>query len=217
MSSGTDKDWAVYARRMATVQGLVLNGNREVADVSAILQGIIDAPTQKFTLLVDLGIITVPEGDPATYLARFRAKHQDGEKKAFAYYNDAITDGNFATPSHILKPGQRLSVRIFGHRVRGITTTSEERMDFLRAQKAVFPGAQGAALVFNKKRDQLPKGMWHASYDEEKHLPLVGGDRWVPRVDAFSGGGFGFGLGLFGGPWDDDGAFFCFCDVPLGT
>jgi hypothetical protein len=167
-------------------------------------------PIEKFGLLVDLGIITV---SAAVQLDKFM--YENREK--FYSVNENITDANFPNPSRILKPGDKLWVRAFQQIVKG-TTTSEERMTFLKKQNAVFTGAQGASLVFEQKRDQLPKGKWYASFDEKKRLwkDADGGHR-VPGVNAHTDGDFFWDLGRFEYGWRDDRALLCFCDVPSGT
>ena len=167
-------------------------------------------PTEKFALLVDLGIITVPaDYDHATALKTFGNMN----RKKFYYYNDKITDENFPNPTRVLKPGDKLRVRAFKQVVGG-TTTSEERMAFLATQKAIHTGAQGASLVFDQKRDQLPKGKWYASFDEKDRLWAdAGGNHWVPHVGCYSDGDFRFNLGYFEDVWYGDSAFLCFCDV----
>lgn len=165
---------------------------------------------QQFDLLVDLGIITVP--DDYVHETRLTTFGEQNRKK-FNYYNDEIIDKNFPNPSRILKPGDRLHVRAFKQAVGGTTTTAE-RMAFLATQKAIYTGAQGASLVFDQKRDQLPKGKWYASFDEKDRLwaDAVGFHR-VPRMYCDSDGDFEFSLGFFEGAWDDGNAFLCFCDV----
>lgn len=168
------------------------------------------AEPAKFGLLVDLGIITVPDDYVhATRLATFGEKNRDN----LGYFNEDITDEHYPNPSRILKPGDKLWVRAFQQVVSG-ETTSEERMAFLATQHAVHTGAQGASLVFDKKRAKLPKGKWYASFDEKKHL-WQDADRYhrVPSLDANSGGDFRFNLGYFERPWGAGSAFFCFCDV----
>lgn len=166
--------------------------------------------TEKFALLVDLGIITVPDDyDHATALAKFGKKN----RKKFYYYNEAITDPNFPNPTRILKPGDKLRVRAFKQVVGG-STTSEERMAFLATQKAVHVGAQGASLVWDQKRDQLPKGKWYCSFDEKERLwQDAVGDHGVPSVFAYSDGVFRFDIGDFEDVWRVDDAFLCFCDL----
>ena len=166
-------------------------------------------PIEKFGLLVDLGEVTVPDNyDHATCLATFDKEN----RKKFYSYNDAITDKNFPTPTRILKPGDKFHVRAFKQIVSG-DTTSEERMAFLAKQKAVLVGAQGATLVFEQKRDQLPKSKWYASFDKKEKLwEDAGGRHRVPLVSAYSVGAFYFYLGYFEDVWDDSIAFLCFCD-----
>src|SRR3989344_401881 len=163
----------------------------------------------KFALLADLGIITVPDDyDHTTRLTLFGEKNRE----KFYYYNDGITDEHFPNPTRILKPGDKLHVRAFKQIVSG-ATTSEERLAFLTTQKAVRTGAQGASLVWEQKRDQLPKGFWYASFDEKNRLwKDADGDRRVPFVRAYSDGDFCFFLGYFGHGWYDFYAFLCFCE-----
>ncbi len=167
-------------------------------------------PTEKFALLVDLGIITVPDDyDYGTRLAKFM---ENNRGKLYGV-NDNITDANFPNPSRVLKPGDKLRVRAFKQVVGG-TTTSEERMAFLATQKAVHVGAQGASLVFEQKRNQLPKGRWYASFDKKERLWTdADGDHRVPGVCRHSGGDFRLSLGCFELDWIVDDCLLCFCDL----
>ena len=164
---------------------------------------------EKFALLVDLGIITVPKGYVHdTRLTMFSEKN----KKKFYSYDDNITDENFSHPTRILKPGDKLHARVFQQVVSG-TTTSEERLAFLATQKAIYTGAQGASLVFDQKRNQLPKGKWYSSFDKPDRLwEDADGNHRVPNVNAHSGGDFDFDLGNFENVWHDNLAFLCFSD-----
>lgn len=164
---------------------------------------------EKFTLLADLGIIVVPEDyDHATCLAKFR----EANRKKFAYYNADITDANFGKATTKLVSGRKLRIRAWKQIVPD-TTTSEERLAFLAKQGSILLGAQGAALVFGEKRDQLPKGLWYASFDEKDALWLdAGGDLRVPEVNANSNGNFNFNLGNFENVWNDNNAFLSFCN-----
>ncbi len=166
--------------------------------------------TGKFTLLKDLGTITVPEGyDHKTQLSSFEKKN----RKKFYFYNDALIDQNFPRPTRILKPGDKFHVRAWKQTVPG-TTTSKERMDFLRKQKAVHTGAQGASLVFEEKRNELPKGFGYCSFDEKEQLwKDAGGYHRVPCLYAISDGDFYFYLGYFEIDWRGNRAFLCFCDA----
>lgn len=182
-----------------------LVGNSRLSDKSDV-----SVASPKFALLVDLGILTVPDdyvhGKQLTAFAK-------QNRKNLLYYNDVITDKNFQNPTRVLKPGDKLRVRAFKQVVGGITT-SEERMAFLVTQKAIHAGAQGASLVFEKMRDQLPKGKWYASFDEKERLwEGPGGYRGVSSMRARSDGDFEFDLGSFENVWRDGNAFFCFCEL----
>ena len=188
---------------------MILDGKRDPQMVADALQKII-GESQKFALLAGLGIITVPEDyDHSTRLAEFR--HNNYYK--FYSYDHTITDANFGNPTRILKPGDKLWVRAFKQIVPG-TTTSEERMAFLATQEAIHTGAQGLSLVFEQKRDQLPKGKSYVSFDEPDRLwQDAGGDYGVPSVYCFSDGDFEFDLGRFERVWRTGFAFLYFCDL----
>ena len=208
----------VYERlfkQQAMIGKFVLDGTRDPNKVASILQGIIDevqTPVQKFALLADLDIITVPRD----YVHKTRLdSFMKQNRKKFYDVNNNITDANFSNPSRILKPGDKLWVRAFEQVVSG-TTTTKERMDFCRQQPTNhWVGAQGNSLVFDQKRDQLPKGKWYESFDEEDRLwEDTHGYRRVSYLDAYSDGDFDWYLGHFGPPWNVSLAFFCFCDPP---
>lgn len=166
--------------------------------------------TVKFDIFVDIGIITVPDNyDHATQLDRFMKENCE----EFYSVNDNIKDKNFPNPSRVLKPGDKLRIRAFKQVVPG-RTTSEERMAFLVTQKAVYTGAQGASLVFEQKRDQLPKGKWYASMDKKENLwEDADGVHRVPGVGRGSDGDFHWRLGFFEVGWYDYGVLLCSCDI----
>ncbi len=193
-----------HATLLGDVRG-VLDGRMQIVPVEAVPEA---TPTPKFELLIDLGEIVVPEGyGHTTALTTFHMQHRG----AFYGYNEDITDKNFPNPSRILQPGDRLGVQAFRQVVS--STTSEERLAFLATQDAVLTGAQGASLVWKQKRDLLPKGRWYLSMDHRDRLPFVVGYRRVPLVYAGSVGGFDFGLGHFGNPWNRDKILLCFWDL----
>ena len=166
--------------------------------------------TEKFALLVDLGIITVP--DDYVHEKRLATFRKQNHKK-FYYYDNAITDAKFPNPTRILKPGDKFCVRAFKQVVGG-NTTSEERMAFLATQKAIHTSAQGMSLVFDQKRDQLPKGKRYTSFDEKDRLWTDADDHHrVSDVYCHSDGYFNFYLGNFEDVWDVSHAFLCFCDI----
>ena len=167
-------------------------------------------PTEKFALLVDLGVITVP--DDYVHAKRLDSFKVWNKKKFEWGYNKNLVDANFPNPSRILKPGDKLRVRVWQQVVGGMTT-SEERMAFLATQKAIHTGAQGASLVLEQKCNQLPKGKWYVSFDEKERLwRNTDGHHRVPYVDRYSVDDFRFYLGYFENDWFDGCCLLCFCD-----
>ncbi len=166
--------------------------------------------TEKFALLVNLGIITVPDDYVhEKRLTTFCAQNL----KRFYYYNDEINDVNFPNPTRVLSPGDKLRVRAFSQ-VVGSMVTSEECMAFLATQNAIYTGAQGASLVIDQKHEELPKGNWYASFDKPDRLLVdAKGGRWVPYILRSSEGRLGFNLGRLEIVWGGYGALLCFCDV----
>jgi len=163
--------------------------------------------SEKFALFVDLGTIVVPEDYiHDTRLDSFSKQN----RKKFYYYNDDITDANFAKATTKLVPGRKLRVKVFKQIVSD-TTTSEERMAFLESQNAVLTGAQGASLVFEQKRDELPKDCWYLSFDKKDALwKDADGHFRVPNV--FRGRDWGFYLSSFRSNWVGSHYLLCFCD-----
>lgn len=204
------------------------NGALDPASVNSTLQQVIDGAVitesktviiaspkpkpDKFELLTTFEITVPADYDHATRLDTFRAVHQNEENKEFYFYNDAITDANYAEKATTkLLPGRRFAVKVFGIKKR---VTSDECLDKIRLEKGIFTGAQGASLAYEQKKEELPKGKWSISFDEKEALwQGADGYRRVPGFDAGSGGGFGFGLGGFGPDWDSGYVLLCFCDL----
>lgn len=165
-----------------------------------------EKPHFKFVTSFDVAVAA--NYDHATRLDTFKRGH--GEE--FYFYNADITDEHFTKATTKLAPGRKLVVKIFQITRR---VSSEECLAFLKTQKAVLVGAQGATLAYGEGKDQLPKGRWHISFDEKEALweDAIGCHR-VPYVSAGSGGDFWFRLGSFGGDWRGGGCLLCFCDSP---
>ena len=157
--------------------------------------------------LVNTFNTVVPKGyNHATRLDTFSKEY----RKEFSYYNDNITDKNYAKATTKLVPGRKLKVKVF--QIKG-RVTSEDCLAHLRSQKAILVGAQGASLVGEKKKEELPVGRWSLSFDEKDALwKDADGRHRVPLVDRDSGGDFGFSLGYFEYDWFGDGCLLCFCD-----
>ena len=153
--------------------------------------------------------LTVPEGHkPKEQLKIFKEKYG----KNFSYYNDDITDQNFPNPTHELIPGKTYKVKKFGIK-KGKSISSEDGLALLKSQNAYLVGAQGASVVYQLKRDELPKGKFYISFDEKDALLAdTGGRHRVPRVRHNGDGDFGFDLGYFGLDCHEDFVVLCLCD-----
>lgn len=165
-------------------------------------------PSKKFRLVKEFLVIVPDDYDHGTHLASFKKKNE----KSFYYYNPDITDEHYANVTTKLTPGRRLMVKVFEQAVHG-TTTSEERIAFLKSQKAIFTGAQGASLVWEQQRAELPKGKWYTSLDEKEALWKDADlSHRVPDVGADADDAFRFALGVFEGVWGEDNDLLCFCN-----
>ncbi len=210
VSGGVDPT-GVNATIKQISDGAIITASREVVIASP------KPKKEKFRLIADLGIITIPEGClHETRLDSFRARYKDKELRSSYLYSNDLTDANFPRTSRILKPGDKLWVRAFEQTTSG-KTTATERMKFLDSQNAVYTGAQGVSHVWEQKRDQLPKGKYCVSYDKQENLWWdPNGDHRVPYVSTGPNDGFRFGLIRFGRDWDSIDVLLCFCELPAG-
>jgi hypothetical protein len=150
-------------------------------------------PVERFSLLADMGLIIVPgDYEHTTQLAKFRSRY-----KGKFNCHENFTDDNFPNPSRILKSGDKLRVRLFRQNFEGRSTT-EERLAFLASQNAIYTGAQGMTLVFEQKRDWLPREGRYLSFDEKSRLwkDSVEFHR-LPCIRVEPKGVFSIGLDLF--------------------
>lgn len=157
--------------------------------------------------LVNTFEIVVPEDyDHGKRLDSFGKEH----RKAFYYYNECLTDKNYAKATTKLEPGRKLKVKVFHIKER---VTSEDCLAFLRSQEAILVGAQGATLAWEQKKEELPVNRSSVSFDEKNALwKDVDGLHRVPFVNPGSGGDFEFGLDRFEDRWSDADYLLCFCD-----
>jgi hypothetical protein len=125
-------------------------------------------------------------------------------------FNDNLSSKNFVKATNKLEPGKTYKVKIFPILSR---VSSEDCMNFLAKQNAIFVGGQGLTLLQENKPEEFPKGKWTVSFDKKDTLWKDSvGDHRVPCVGADSDGGFAFGLGRFEGVWSDVSCLLCFCD-----
>jgi len=188
-----------------------LNENPEFTKGLAVLIGKCSQTDLRFEL-TDTFEVTVPEGyNHASRLTAFGKEH----RKAFYYYNDAITDTNYANATTKLVPGRKFQVKVY--QIKG-TVSSDDCLGFLKSQKAILVGAQGASLAYEQGKDKLPVGRWSVSFDEKEALwKDAVGYRRVPYVYRDSDGDFEFNLGSFEFDWDDGYCLLCFCDLEPGS
>lgn len=151
---------------------------------------------EKFVLFIDLGIITVPDNYVHDIqLASFEKKNHD----KFRFYDDDITDKNFAKVTMKLVPGQKFHVKVFKQIVIGATTV-KERLAFYESQNAALVGVQGISLVFKQKRNLLSRGLSYYSFDEKEAL-WIDTDGRMPFLDLDSNGNWGIGLDYLNYDW----------------
>ncbi|MEK7097904.1 MAG: hypothetical protein AAB906_03590, partial [Patescibacteria group bacterium] len=178
VTSGQEKQWGRFvedticeARKQVAIdkgamQSLLGNGDK-------VRAGIIDllikhsASDDRFGLVTAFKL-TVPKGySHDTQLAIF-ASFAKNKSEKFYYYNDNITDENFAKVTQKLVPGKTYGVKIF--QIKSYVT-SEDCLAFLASQRAILVGAQGLSLVRQLKKDQFPTiGKWTVSFDEKDAL-----------------------------------------------
>ncbi len=143
-----------------------------------------------------------------TQIASFNKKN----RKDFYYYNDNITDKNFARVGTKLVPGRTYTVKIF-QILKSVS--SEKILEFLDAQEGnCFVGAQGLAALWEDNKEIFPIGKWTIAIDRKDNLWIdAGGNRGVPDVNRYSGGDWDFRLDRFDGDWDTGDCVLCVCDL----
>ena len=151
---------------------------------------------------------TVPKDyNHPTQLASFAKEN----RKKFYFYNDNITDRNFAKVTNKLVPGKTYEAKIFKITKR---VTSEDCLAFLKkTQKAIFVGAQGISVVWQQAKEQFPKE-WTVSFDEKDTFGQdIFSDHRVPYVSRRVDGGWRFGLGSFECNWHAGYCLLCLFDL----
>ena len=191
-----------------SMQRFLGNGDKFQDDIIASLSKH-SASDDRFEL-VNSFELTVPKGyTHGTQLATFAEYAKDKSQK-FYYYNEAITDENYAKATQQLVPGKTYGVKIFGIKK---SVSSEDCLAFLASQNAILVGAQGISLTRQLKKDEFPIGKWTVSFDEKESLWRVGnGNHRVPYIDRHSDGDWHFDLGYFEHAWDGVNCLLCFCD-----
>lgn len=160
-----------------------------------------------FMLLEEFKLVIPPEYDHKNRLRLFRSESE----KEFYSYDPEITDENFGHTEAQMSPGELIIVKKFAIKE---VCSPEECLEFLKGQHdVVFAGGPHAlAIVWEQKREALPKGKWTVSLQNKEGL-LKGrnGDLRFPLLYRFSGGGERFDLGSFDGNLGEDCCLLCTC------
>lgn len=167
-------------------------------------------PAEKFELLLDLGVIIAPDDfNHSTCLVTFIKNNRN----SFFDINEQITDKNFSIPTRILKPGDKLNVTVY-QQIKAEDTSSKERIKFLNTLNSIFVGAQGATLVWEQKRDLLPKGKWYSSFDKQEiYWEQADAYKWIPRISCYTNGEYNFNLGEFKQLTNKSSCILCFQEL----
>lgn len=162
---------------------------------------------EKFSLILELKVTI-----PMNYKHEGYLDECYKNKDSFYFYNNDINDKNFGQVSHKLIPGKTYLVKIWLIN-KGAVAKSEEILALLRSNQAYLTGAHGSAILWDQKRNELPKGKWYVSFDEENNLwKDADGRHRVPGIERDSDGDYRFFLGYFENDWD---GYYCvigFCD-----
>jgi len=163
--------------------------------------------TPAFSQLNEFELVVPADYQHDGYLGRLRKDHD----RDLTYFHSAMTDKNYSRPTRIIKPGERFLIKLVAV-LRQVS--SEECQRVYREHVAYYTGAQGAGLLYQHKRGELPVGKFTLSFDEEERLPVVVGYHSVPDVYRHSAEHFELGLGSIEKPWHDDFVLALFCDLP---
>jgi hypothetical protein len=140
--------------------------------------------------------ITVPAGYNHDTQIDVSKKIAHKEKTVYGY-DPCFTSENFSLEKAKLLPGEIFIVKIFS-----ITemVTSQQCLSFLKNQKAVYFGLHGLTLVFDLKKDALPKDKWIVSFSPKDELFVdvtSSGNHAVPYIYASKDGDYGFEKSYF--------------------
>lgn len=128
------------------------------------------------------------------------------KQKEWYYVNSNLTTAHFPLTTTETKNPKIITMSKY--------FSSQECLDEIKRQGCRPAMAWELANWAVSHRDEMKKGTSMLAFGQ---LWVDGGDHGVPCVSALSGGGFKFGLGCFGGGWDDDYCLLCFCDPALST
>lgn len=190
-------------------QEIIESGDVLKKEVAAIYKKMVEA-NKKFGSPITEFELTVPaDYNHSEQIDSFATKTK--KLKTTYYYNDNLTDRNFAKATNKLEPGKTYKVKIIPILKQ---VTSDECLAVLKKHKAILVGGQGLTLAQELKAEEFPVGKWTVSFDEKDALWRDSdGYRRVPFVFRDSFGDWGFDLGSFENDWPGDDCLVCFCDL----
>ena len=150
--------------------------------------------------------LTVPAGyRHANALDGFRASV--AKKETVFCFDDRMSDECFPNASHELMPGRTYRVMIYPI-IRASST--EECMEFLRAQDVLFVGPRGLTLLYQLESRRITRGRHVVSFDEEDML--FSDERMHTKVPVLSNDNqvFLFDLVHQGAVWTPVHSLLCF-------
>ena len=190
-------------RQLRTKSGSPLDPEKVIAELQKANEPEVSAIDPRFEFLMEFKVTVPTDYDHGMQLNTLK-------KKEFYYFNDEITDRNFRKATQKLVPGKTYKAKLFS--IKG-KVNSDDCLGLYKAVGAILTGVQGMSLVYQLKKDVLPKGKCAVSFDEKDALWQDSvGRRRVPFVLADSGGDFKFYLGDFEVGWDSDSVVLCLCD-----
>lgn len=119
-----------------------------------------------FSKIAELGVVEAPED--YCHARRLSTFQSNGVRIA----DPLIETRRFGTPSDILRPGTSLKVDILQHDVSKDVSVGTCLRFFDTEKGVVYPGVQGLTLVWEQKRDLLPRGFELLSLDRMQRLPV---------------------------------------------
>lgn len=123
----------------------------------------------KFKVLIDLGIFSLPDNYvDKNCMAIFRKKYHKEVS-----ISGLFSDENMKESSGIkLKPGDRFHVLIYKFVSPCILISSDDIRSFLQQNSAFLLDAKGIAIVYDQKKDLIPKnGDYYYSFGKSCYLP----------------------------------------------
>ncbi|MFA6325149.1 MAG: hypothetical protein WCX46_02900 [Candidatus Paceibacterota bacterium] len=131
------------------------------------------------------------------------------EKKVFSYDKQLIS---FVGRKYQLTPGRTYRIKLFPIIKK---QTGEEKLNFLKNQKAILLNEQGLTVVYDFTNNLFPRDKIVISFgEEERLLKDVDGCDMVPFIYQSFGGGFKFGLIPFDSDLTDQ-YLLCICKLPI--